>query len=274
MAACPFSDAREGLGGGVRIPLQSVPEGKATLEDMEEGVEAVPPQLSEDVTPAAERSEHRLHERRGLRVHRLIRATIERDGESRERYLYLVDISEGGIRINADDAFDLDGTFRFSFTLQYLEFDLVVRPIWQKSLAGGTWTCGLAYHEPTPEQLDQVRQMVEAFTVKGRRERFRLKALVSVALRAADESWFNILLVDISPKGLRGMWDEALDPEAIIDVRIIPPALTEIEARARVVWQQQIGPKRHEFGMQFVEIDEQGAAQIQAFIDRSVGLTS
>ena len=149
-----------------------------------------------------------------------------------------------------------------------------MRPIWQKSLAGGTWTCGLAYHEPTPEQQEQVRQMVDSFTVEGRRERFRLKALVSVALCATDEHWFNILLVDISPKGLRGMWDEALDPEVVLDVRIIPPDLTEIPAQARVVWQQQIGPKRHEFGLQFVDIADEAAGQIQAFIDRSVGLSS
>lgn len=231
---------------------------------MDENVEA----------PVVASEEHRVHERRGLRVHRLIRASVERNAETSELYLYLVDISEGGIRINADNPFDLDQAFRLTFTLQYLEFDVTVRPVWQKSLAGGTWTCGLAYHEPTPEQLDQVRQMVESFTAKGRRERFRLKALVSVALRADDENWFNILLVDISPKGLRGMWDEPLDAEKLLDVRVIPPDLTEVEARARVVWQKEIGPGRHEFGLQFVEIEDQAAADIQSFIDRSVGLSS
>lgn len=231
--------------------------------------------MDENLEAAAVASiEHRLHERRGLRVHRLVRASIESDGQTNELYLYLVDISEGGIRINADNPFNLDQPFRLTFTLQYLDFDVTVRPVWQKSLAGGTWTCGLAYHEPTPQQLDQVRQMVEAFTAKGRRERFRLKALVSVALRADGESWFNILLVDISPKGLRGVWEGALDAEKTLDVRIIPPEMTEVEARARVVWQKEIGDLRHEFGLQFVEIEEQAAADIQSFIDRSVGLAS
>lgn len=238
---------------------------------MEDSLETVPTDGA--VAPASSADEQRLHERRGLRVHRLIRATLERDGEAREHYLYLVDISEGGIRLNADNEFEVDRPFRLSFTLQYLEFDVMVRPVWQKRLAGGTWTCGLAYHDATPEQMEQVRQLVDSFTEKGRRERFRLKALVSVALRADGENWFNILLVDISPKGLRGLWDDALDAETPLEVRIIPPDLTEIEARANVVWQQQVGPRRHEFGLQFVEISDEGAGQIQRFIDRSVGVT-
>lgn len=225
-----------------------------------------------DETPLSP-GEQRTHERKGLRVHRLIRATLERDGESREKYLYVVDISEGGIRLNADDAFELDRPLRLCFTLQYIEFDVMVRPIWQKSLAGGTWTCGFAYHEPTPEQQAQIAQMVESFTVHGRRERFRLKALVSVALcPEGEEGWFNILLVDISPKGLRGLHDEALDKERLYSVRVILPDMSEAEASARAVWQEEVGPTRHEFGMQFVAIEESYAQRIQSFIDRSVGV--
>jgi hypothetical protein len=224
--------------------------------------------MDAQTTPA--QGEQRKHERKGFKVNRLIRATIDR-GEPKDQYLYLVDISEGGLRVNVDNAFDMDRDFRIAFTLQYLDLDVRVRPVWQKTLAGGTTTVGLAFHEPSEAQMEQVRAMVGSFSTQGRRERFRLKALVSVALRHDDGDWFNILLVDISPKGLRGMWDDPLEIGEALDVRVLPPDFSEVEARGEVVWQQQIGPRRHEFGLQFKAITEAGAETIQRFIDASVG---
>jgi hypothetical protein len=219
---------------------------------------------------AGVRPEQRKHERRGFKVNRLIRATLDfGDGNPREQYLYLVDISEGGLRVNIDQ--ELEQPFRIAFTLQYLDLDVTVRPIWQKTLVGGTSTVGLAFHDPTPEQLEQVRAMVGSFSVEGRRERFRLKALISVALREDEGEWFNILLVDISPKGLRGVWDDALDADRDLNVRILPPNIGEVEARAKVAWQEQIGPRRFEFGLEFTAISEENAQRIQRFIDATVG---
>lgn len=217
--------------------------------------------------------EQRRHVRQGFKVNRLIRASFDfGDDDQREMYIYLVDLSEGGLRVNADTPFPTEKPFILRFTLQYVEVDVVVRAVWEKNLAGGTWTAGLAFHEPTPEQTEQIRAMVEAYAVAGRRERYRQKTLMSGALRLQEDAdWFYTSLVDVSTSGLRVCWDEPLDMETEVFVHLRPPDLDEVDARATVVWQKQINSERFEVGLRFSSISDEAVANLQKYIDACVG---
>lgn len=234
---------------------------------------------SRDWTAQAEEStavfsgERRLHERMGVKVNRLIRATLDfGKNHTREEYVYVLDFSEGGMRVNVDREFPADKPLRIQFTLQYLELDVYVKPIWQKKLTGGTWVAGLSFDTVTVDQSGQISAMMEAFSLRGRRERFRLKALVAVSLRLAGwEEWLSVLLVDMSTSGVRIRCNEVLDDHATLELKILLPDLKEVDARGEIVWQQQARPGRFEYGVRFNAIAESGVAAIQAYIDHCVG---
>lgn len=223
--------------------------------------------------PSAAGVERRQHERRGVRVNRLIRPLIDDgNGSPHEEYIYLVDMSEGGLRANLDREFPGDRAVRMQFTLQYLELDVSVRVVWQKSLAGGTWTVGLAFENLDSGAAVQVKKMVEAFSVQGRRDRFRLKSLVSVSVRRADDPvWVSVLLVDVSSAGLRVRCNEVYDVDSDLDVRLFPPDHDEVSGRASVIWCQEAGPMRWEYGLRFLALEGNGAAILQSYIDQTVG---
>jgi len=226
-----------------------------------------------EVPPAPSlQEERRRHERKGVKVNRLIRATLDFGDRKREEYVYVMDISEGGMRVNVDTPFPDNTVVRMEFTLQYLDMDVQIKPIWQKSLAGGTWVAGLEFDNVSQDQMNQILSMVEAFSLKGRRDRFRLKSLVAVSMRHMDdEDWLSVLLVDVSTSGLRIRCNESYEEGAQFEVKILLPDLQEVDAVGEVVWVQQARPGRFEYGMRFTTINDTGAAGIQAYIDRCVG---
>lgn len=221
-------------------------------------------------TPAVDR---RQHARKGAAVNRLLRATVEwEDGKPEECYLYLVDISERGMRVNVDRCFPEDHPVRLRFSLVDLQFEAQVHPIWQKFLTGGTWTVGLEVRDENVAATDVMRSIMEVFSAGGRRIRFRLRQVLTVTMqRASDERWYSVTTLDISPGGLKVRWDEPLEEGEIVHVKIFPEDLPDVEAHAQVMWQRDIGPERFEFGLKFTDITEAGATSIQRYIDRSVG---
>lgn len=217
----------------------------------------------------------RLAERKGVKVNRLVRATLDLgNGERREDYLYVMDISEGGMRVNVDKPFADAQPLRLHFTLQYLDLDLEVKPIWQEELPGGTWVSGLMFHAPSAIEERQIRATMAAFSDRGHRDRFRLKSLVSVSIRKVGSiRWLGVLPLLIAPNSLRIRCNELLDIDTEVDTKILLPDLREVGGRAAVVWQRQARPGRFEYGLRFNAISYESAAAIHEHLDRCIGAT-
>ncbi|MBM3466135.1 MAG: PilZ domain-containing protein [Armatimonadetes bacterium] len=219
-----------------------------------------------------ETNERREGPRAGVTVNRLVRAVVEwEEGNPEESYLYIVDVSEKGLRVNADRFFAEDRPTRVTFTLENREVSGLARPIWQKYLAG-TWTMGLALVDPTEEATEALRALTAMFSPTGRRMRFRLRTvLTTTMLRDGGERWYSILALDISDGGIKARFDEPLEENEVVTIKIFPPELGEVEARAQVKWITAVGPERYEFGLQFVNLSEEKRGVIRSYIDKQVG---
>jgi hypothetical protein len=222
----------------------------------------------------AAKSDRRQHKRRGVKINRLIRGSIKGDDlEPEEFYLYLVDVSERGLRLNLDHPLPEGRGFQLTFSLEDSKrFDSEVWVSWQKCLAGGTWTAGLEVKNITAPTREAMSAMLEDFSTQGRRMRFRLRQILSVTIRReGDVQWWNVTTLDLSPDGLQFRWDEPLDVETRLDINLFPQDLPEVHGKGQIMWQREVLPGRYEFGIKFVELESDGASVIQRYIDRCVG---
>ena len=86
--------------------------------------------------------ERRQAHRQALKLNKIFSAEITRGGETVQCYLYIIDISEGGIRITSDYSFPTDGPVRVKFKFDE-PLEVNVKVVWSKTLEGGTNVYGM-----------------------------------------------------------------------------------------------------------------------------------
>lgn len=228
-------------------------------------------------------SERRQAARKGVKLNRLISSKVI-DGElQRECYLHLVDISEGGMRINSDDPFPSDHPFNLEIGLAAFgtelatrkpRIDLPVRLVWSKSLVGGMVVSGLAFHEITQEQSQIVHTIMLGATPHGRRQHFRLNRVLGVEIGPDSESskWMYPLTLDLSIEGMRICQSEALNIGEHFPIKIfLEFGLPTIETKAEVMWQEVMPSGRVQIGLRFDDISDHHAMAIKTYIDQCMG---
>ena len=230
--------------------------------------------MTDDTNEEASGRERRQHERKIVQVNKLLRAKLDLpDGSIQEAYMYLVDVSEGGMRVNVDSAFP-EEPVRMRFELDQFVFDAQVHPSWQKCLVGGTWTVGLDFRGAGPETIAVANGIIDMYSPDGRRKRFKLREILNVMLhRPSDEDWLNVLAIDVSSTELQLRSDHEFPQGSHVDVKIFPPDLPRVEAEAEVLWQREVSTGRFEFRMKFLDLTKEGADTLQKYIDRAVGLS-
>ena len=220
--------------------------------------------------------ERRVHRRHGLQINKVIRARACTSSWEGYLYLYLVDLSEGGMRVNLDRPFPPDESTDLAFDLEGIgAVHTKVNLAWQKCLAGGTWVAGLEFNHLDEEQAANVHKLLEAYSPEGRRLRFRLRRLIPVAIRREGaDTWCNVTAMDLSPDGMRVRCYEPADQDEQVDVNLgLDDHDSEFKTRAAVKWVQEVGGERYEMGLSFHQIHEAEAALLSRFIDACVGLS-
>ena len=253
--------------------LEAAEEGEKT----EEGADGESEDRSEAVAPESER---RQSGRKGVKLSRLISSKII-DGESaRECYLHLVDISDGGLRINSDDPFPEDRVFSLEIVLAPFGNELStkipkksfpVKTVWSKSLVGGMVVSGLAFQELDDEGKEIVAAIMEGASPQGRRMHFRLNRVLGVELGRSEEEqqWLYPLTLDLSVEGMRICLSEPLEVGATFPIKIfLEFELPTVQANAEVMWQETMPSGRVQVGLKFDEMSERDAMAIKTYIDQ------
>lgn len=230
-----------------------------------------------DVSPEDDR---RQSGRKGVKLSRLISSKII-DGESvRECYLHLVDISEGGLRINSDDPFPEDREFLLEITLSPFGNELAtktprktfpVKTVWTKSLVGGMVVSGLAFQNLDQEGREIVAAIMEGASPQGRRMHFRLNRVLGVELGASEEEqkWLYPLTLDLSVEGMRICLSEPLEVGAKFPIKVfLEFDLPTVQAEAEVMWQETMPSGRVQVGLKFEGMSERDAMAIKTYIDQ------
>ena len=233
--------------------------------------QACPAELDDEDAAWADR---RAYQRKTLWANKLMRATLEDStGHPEEVYLYLVDVSDGGMRIHLDRSLPegIETTLRFKLGVR--NFAARVAPMWQRCLPGDTWVIGLAFRDEERVNVEAARQLTDYFSPQGRRQRFKLSDALVVSLRREpSETWHNLNTLDLSLTGLKARWDGELEDNEIVYLKLFLRAYRQVEVRAQLMWQKRVGDERFEVGMRFLELTPEASAALQGYIDESVGL--
>jgi c-di-GMP-binding flagellar brake protein YcgR len=224
--------------------------------------------------------ERRTHMRKGVRLNKLISAKLRvPDQEEISLYLHLVDISDGGMRVNGD--IELSENQLFEMTLQteafgqeiaseFAEMLVTCRVVWQKRLLGGMFVSGLQFVDIKAETDAALRRILEICSPEGRRLRFRLNRVLGVGIGLDEETrWLYPLALDLSVEGMRVRLDEPLKVGDKFPLQIfLEFDLPTVQTEAEVVWKEEIGPSRYQIGLRFHNLNEESAGSIQSYIDR------
>lgn len=247
------------------------PSVEAAVEPTQETA-AVEAPVSEDG------SERRQAGRKGVKLNRLISSRVLDGDSQRECYLHLVDISEGGLRVNSDDPFPAEREFALEIGLTAFGTELAtkrskvafpVRMVWSKSLVGGMVVSGLAFGDLDDERQAIVATIMRDASPQGRRQHFRLNRVLGVELGGGDEGrWLYPLTLDLSVEGMRICLSETLEVGSKFPLRIfLEFELPTVETSAEVMWQEVLPSGRIQVGLRFDEMSERDAMAVKTYID-------
>lgn len=221
--------------------------------------------------------ERRTTRRVGCDLNHSVSARVEVDGQpSIPIALYLLDVSEGGMRINMDRELPSDQTFRLCFSLAALggqgEFASHCEVAWQKGLLGEAWVAGLRFTQMSDADGELLRRTIDQFEGPNRRLRFRLRSVVPVSVRFEDD-WFYMTATELSPEGLRIRTTPVpwLSPGCELSLWLHLGSEWPIEPlEAEVLWREEVWRDRIEVGFRFLDPDEEDALVIKSYIERSL----
>lgn len=221
------------------------------------------------------RVERRASHRRKSRVNKTLHAELTLDGESSHVFVFIVDISTGGIRLNLDRALERESLIGLKLPVgafvsdpEYLE--VTCRVVWHRALLGGTWVHGLEFKNLSAIAAETVQRLYDAFTPEGRRKRFRLNSVLSIAYHL-DGEWNHRAACDLSPEGLGLQMRDPLPLEAILPLKIyLEEAGAPLEAEGEVIHTTELENGLHRVGIEFRDPDEAVLDKIRAYIDASV----
>ena len=257
-------------------PVAAAPEGEKELNASQvwgDGSEG----SSESEMPSG--GERRFSARKGVRLNKLISAQLHSPNGPVHVYLHLVDISEGGMRVNGDIELADDGPFEMTLQTEpfgpelaseYPELTVKCRVVWQKRLLGGMFVSGLQFLDKSELLETALRRILELCSPEGRRLRFRLNRVLGVGIGLDEQTrWLYPLALDLSVEGMRVRLDEPLKVGETFPLQIfLEFDLPTVQMSAEVVWKEEIGPSRFQVGLRFHDLNEANAEAIQNYIDR------
>jgi hypothetical protein len=218
--------------------------------------------------------------RKGVKLSRLISSKIIDGDTERECYLHLVDISDGGLRINSDDPFPEDRDFVLEVGLAPFGNELAtkspvqafpVKVVWTKSLVGGMVVSGLAFQNLDENGQEIVEAIMQGASPQGRRMHFRLNRVLGVELGKDDEDqqWLYPLTLDLSVEGMRICLNDPLEVGSKFPIKVfLEFELPTVKANAEVMWQETMPSGRVQVGLKFEDMSERDAMAIKTYIDQ------
>lgn len=226
--------------------------------------------------------ERRNSTRRPSPVNRLIRAEVAGPEGSEALYLYLVDLSEGGIRVNAERRLSSETPVGLSFGLEGFSaapsphLAVTVQRAWDRTLAAGTWVSGLKFGDLSEQATATVQGLLQGFTQAGKRQRFRLREPISVSVQSQPEGpWVVVVPMDLSLAGVRvrAYLKEPVANDDVVGIMLRLPDQRGHVLRAMVRAARPLASDRQEVDLIFVDPPGEVTEAVQAYIDKVCGIS-
>lgn len=228
----------------------------------------------EEPTPSG--TDRRQQERTKIEIKRTILASVEDEGiKQRGCHLHLLDISEGGMRVNIDQALEPEARLKLRFDIGALgthlegHFESVCRVVWTKPTPGGTIT-GFEFKELSKEARVGLQHLLDFWGNKSSLELVRLWKPVNAKLRNTEaEPWSQTLFVQaLSLKGFQFNSPRPVDREHALQSRLLlndGPVITPV----KVLWCKQISDRCYDTGCQFEDLSSEQTVSVRLHLKRT-----
>lgn len=115
--------------------------------------------------------ERRTSKRFAIQLNKITGAEITRAGQRPAVcYIYIVDISQGGLRITTDESFEVGEIFGLHLQLQP-PLSGKVEVVWKKLLTGGTNVYGVKFVDVSETLSTQIADFIESYSEEAKRRR-------------------------------------------------------------------------------------------------------
>lgn len=224
--------------------------------------------MNEELKPNNIKEEKRLLERKKIKLQKTFKTEMKIDDSVKTCFVYIVDISEAGMRIHTDFALPEGKKLEMKFYLDE-PLDIKAKLIWQKTLLASMYVAGIEFAEISEEGKENIRHFIEKYSPEGKRKVFRLNRVLAVEAKTGEKiEKFYTLTTDLSAKGMRISHENTFPEGEDINFRILldfdkPP----IELTGKVAWQRPISYGGYNIGIEFVKISEEHIKRIDDFID-------
>ncbi|MCA9777536.1 MAG: tetratricopeptide repeat protein [Candidatus Eremiobacteraeota bacterium] len=219
--------------------------------------------------------ERRSGARRPLSFNQFFKIQVASEtGSAEEHKSFLVDLGEGGIRINSETPFPMEYDLTLTFPEEVLgeSAELACQVVWQKALYGASFIQGLAFQNLTDEQKKLIEAKLNPENGVPRsasRQHFRLYRPFPIKLQAeGHDDWVTSYATDLSVNGIGTRLKAPLEQGNPIRLRLeLEFELPTVEVEARVAWSKS-GENGVSHGLQFAEVGPVEARTIKRYIDR------
>ncbi len=217
--------------------------------------------------------ERRKYKRKSLKLNKIFAAKAGQGLDMVPLYIYIMDMSLGGMRITTDFNLPLDDPFHLEVRLDVptpLETKAEVR--WKKKLLGGTYMMGIKFLELSDKALQVIRDFMDRHSPDGKRKAFRLDRVLAVQMNVEGErEKFYTLTMDLSPQGMRITNPFPLPENKNMEIKLMLDFEDRpVNIKAQVRWQKKTSYDRYMIGMEFIEISDEDARRINRYIDRAI----
>jgi hypothetical protein len=215
-------------------------------------------------------SERRSRERSKVTLKRTFSSEI-RAGSIESCYIYIVDMSTGGMMVMTDFPLPEKDSFAIKILLED-PMEFAVRLVWQKQIMSQMNVTGLQFTDTTEETARNACTFIDRFSLETTKKTVRLNKMMPSQIRKDDE-WVNFYLYIMS-LGIRG-FEFTTDFELPVDqpftLRIfLEPRKNPIETEARVLFRKEISMERKKGWLEFLSLSEQNRLRIKEHIARLI----
>lgn len=217
--------------------------------------------------------ERRQHKRKALKLNKVFAAKVGQGLDVMPLYIFIVDISLGGMKITTDFNLPEMDPFHMEMKLdegEILDTDVEVR--WKKKLIGGTYMMGVKFLDVPEHVREIIRNFMARHSAEGKRKTFRLDRVLAVEMDLEDkEEKFYTLTMDLSPQGMRLTNPFPLPEDKDINLKMMLDFEDRpVSMKAKVRWQKETSYDRYMIGLEFIDITENDSKRINRYIDRAI----
>ena len=211
--------------------------------------------------------------RKALKLNKIFAGEVGEGLDVAPLYLYIVDISDGGMKITCDMDMPTDYLFHMKLAIDTEDpLDTDIKVIWKKDLFGGTKIMGVQFVNPPLKSVNAIKEFMEKHSEEGKRRAYRLDRVLPVELEIEDHTErFNTLTMDLSTVGMRISnpfplpYDKKITLKLLLDFEETP-----VHLGAKVIWQRETSYDQHIIGIEFTDVHSEDKGRINLYIDRAI----